>query len=62
MALLDCLVRLAGWFHFGARRSCFGWLRSVVGWQVFASFGMVGFSLLDGSMVSLSVGRCGFVC
>ena len=28
----------------------------MVGWQVFASFGMVGFSFLDGSMVSLLVG------
>ena len=34
----------------------------VSGWVAgFASFGMVAFSFLDCSMVSLLVGRCGFV-
>ena len=44
MALLDCLVRLAGWFHFWGEGWLFGWIGSVVGWQVFSSFGMLVFS------------------
>ena len=65
VACLDGPVGLfgsAGWVvSFWGEGWLFGWLGSVVGWQVFASFAMVGFSFLDRSMVSLLLGRCGFV-
>ena len=64
MACLDGPVGLfgsAGWVvSFWGEGWLFVWLGLVAGWEVFSSFGMF-FFVLDGSMVSLLVGRCGFV-